>query len=245
VIRLLTVLTFVFVLRPVVAYAEVRALPILVEAYDGAELHAAYYPAPTLNAPAVLLLHQLYTNGASWTPTVAALRTAGYAVLVPDLRGHGLSRADINWPSARQDTLQWLDWMREQPFIDDTRIAIVGSSMGANLAVVGCAEDNVAYPESGCVTAVALSPGLNYYGYTPLDEALAEGLQSREVLFISSERDAYPARAVRQLPEEFEQISVIWLEGNAHGMDLFTANPTLIDDVILWLDGHLQDNDAD
>ncbi|MEL6272227.1 MAG: alpha/beta fold hydrolase [Chloroflexota bacterium] len=217
------------------AFQPTEAQPVTIEADDGLTLHADYYPPSSSGSPAVLLLHQLYTNRTSWDDFIPALQAEGYAVLAPDLRGYGQTRGNIGWREAQHDTLLWLDWLRAQEGVDSGRVAIVGSSMGANLAVIGCADDRVR--GGGCTTAVAISPGLNYFGYTPLSPALG-ALDGREVLFISSERDGYPARAVRELSAEFPTVTPLWVAGNAHGVDLFDSDETVIPAVVAWLNIH-------
>ena len=56
---------------------------------DGVELHVAEDGAP--GAPVVVLLHGFPELGFSWRHQIAPLADAGYRVLVPDLRGFGLS----------------------------------------------------------------------------------------------------------------------------------------------------------
>lgn len=208
---------------------------VQIESPDGQVLLADYYAPTSGGAPAVLLIHQLYTDGTSWSDFVPHLQANGYAVLVPDLRGYGRTGGAINWQVAQQDTVLWLNWLRDQPNIDGDKIATVGSSMGANLAVIGCA-DLKTQTGVGCLTSVAVSPGLNYFGYTPLAPALAGGMANCPTLFLSSQRDGYPARAVRELTGEYPIITPRWYAGNAHGMALLDADA--MDEVIAWLNMH-------
>lgn len=208
-----------------------------IEATDGLTLHADYYPAMARNAPAVVLLHQLYTNRTSWDDVIPAFRAAGYAVLVPDLRGFGETRGNIDWNDAQDDTQLWINWLREQRGIRADRVVLLGSSMGANLAIIGCANDNVANPEDGCPTVVAISPGRDYYGKTPLAPALEAGLAARPVLFVTSEGDNWPVLAVEELTPDFPQITVRWLDGNGHGIDLL--GETLVAEIIDWTNSQL------
>ncbi len=204
-----------------------------IDARDGQRLVADFYPASRAGAPAVVLLHQLYTNRGSWATFVARLQAKGYAVLSPDLRGYGQTGGEINWQLAQDDTLLWLNWLRQQPNINGGQIALMGSSMGANLAVIGCADDRATKPGLGCTAVVALSPGLNYFGYTPLEPALAEGGAGCYVLFVSSVRDGYPAQAVQELSAAFSQVRPLWVEGNAHGIDLL--DEAVSSEIMTWL----------
>jgi hypothetical protein len=43
-----------------------------------------------------------------------------------------------DWDLAVEDRQVWLDWLREQDGADNARIAIIGASIGSNLALMGC-----------------------------------------------------------------------------------------------------------
>lgn len=204
-------------------------------AEDGRTLVASFYAPPSDDAPAVLLLHQLYTNRDSWHTVIPHLHAAGYAVLAPDLRGYGETRGVINWRAAQTDTTAWLSWLREHPATRDDALMTMGSSMGANLAVIGCADDVAAHADSGCRATVAISAGRNYFGYTPLAPAL-ETLAERPVLMAAARNDGYAAIAAETLPESAPQVEVWWADGNAHGMDLL--DESAVRQIIGWLDAH-------
>ncbi len=218
----------------IAAFAFLQPIPtperVQVSAADGLTLYADYYEPLDSGATGVLLLHQLYTDRTSWTPLATELHAQGYAVLAPDLRGYGTTQGAIDWTEAQRDTRIWLDWLRAQPEVSGGRAAIVGSSMGANLAVIGCSDEG-----ASCATAVAISPGLNYFGYTPLEPALDAA--SQPYLFITSQRDAYPARAARELGAAYPAIEVVWLAGNGHGITLLDEATT--GEVVGWLNAHL------
>jgi dipeptidyl aminopeptidase/acylaminoacyl peptidase len=109
-------------------------------------LRATFFPSTNERdpAPAVVLLHGWgfpdTTPSATWTGYVTAFRTAGYASLVPTLRG---------WPPTggrddcgdRQvtDILKALDWLGARPDVDAQRIYLVGYSQGAQIALLTAA----------------------------------------------------------------------------------------------------------
>jgi 3-oxoadipate enol-lactonase len=80
-------------------------------------------------APAVVFLHGSTLDGESWAGQVEALEE-DYRVVVPDLRGHGESTMDgrFEFEAAVEDVLALLD------DIDAERIALVGLSLGGNIA---------------------------------------------------------------------------------------------------------------
>jgi dienelactone hydrolase len=205
-------------------------LTVTVEASDGLPLVGDYIVPPGSEyGPVVILIHQLYTNNSSWTPIIGPLWANGYRILAVDVRGAGRTRGAINWAQAQDDTLTWLDWLYGQPGVQLDAVHLVGSSMGANLALVGCAA------AAHCNGVVAISPGLHYYGvYT--EGAITSGIPA---LVVYAERDYYPARDVPLMEEklaelELNSMTTMAYPGNAHGVDLF-AEEELIPAIIGWL----------
>lgn len=201
---------------------------------DGLTLMGDYYPLP--DAPVVILLHQLYTDRRSWTPFVGMFLGSGYSVLAVDLRGFGETGGKIAWQKAVGDVQTWFNWLRQQPGVRGDAISVIGSSMGSNLALVGCAND----PQ--CMTVIAISPGLNYYGILTR-QVVTKNLSQRSALLVTSRRDVYSGGSVVKLRDAVGKDSGVVAqiyEGNAHGMELFTADgddlkPLIID----WLNDHL------
>lgn len=206
---------------------------IEVEATDGRMLVANYYVPPGLEfAPVALLLHELYTTGTSWGPLVGPLLANGYRVVAVDLRGHGRTRGAIDWYQAQEDTLTWLEWIYAQPGTQLNAVFTVGSSMGSNLALVGCAA------AEHCAGTVAIGPGLHYFGvYT--EQAILTG---KPALLIYAEGDYYPARDVPKmlaLAEEngLASLTALVYEGRRHGVQLFTEEDS-IQEIITWMNLH-------
>jgi pimeloyl-ACP methyl ester carboxylesterase len=213
------------------------AQAVTVMADDGLSLEGDYYPAlPDDNEPkpAVLLLHMIGSNRSSWSPLIPDLQQAGYHVLAVDLRGHGATGGDINWSAATTDVQTWLDWLHDQPQILSDSIAIAGASIGANLALIGCANDD------NCVTAIALSPGLVYYSLKPD----INQLNKRSALLIASQNDLYSADSVKQMVSTATgDVAARLYGGSTHGTHLFEvsdkAREGLITTIVGWLDEHI------
>ncbi len=163
---------------------------VAIPAADGLMLAGDFYPAVGELAPAVLVFDWELADQ-NWAGLIPQLRAAGYAVLVISMRGYGETRGAINWSKADGDTAAWLAWLRGQAGIDPARISLIGGSVGSNMALRGMAFD----PQ--VVTAVALSPGLNYGGATT-EDALA-GIGDRPVLMAVSHADSYSAHTVKVL----------------------------------------------
>ena len=90
----------------------------------------------------------------------ADLVAAGYAVLVVDMRGHGETGGAQDWTLAADDLGRVWDAFAALETVDESRTAVVGASIGANMALrLGA--------DRADVGAVALlSPGLDYRGVT-------------------------------------------------------------------------------
>lgn len=197
-----------------------------IKADDGKALYGSYYALSDSDGPAVLLLHQLYTNRSSWKPLVTPLLNAGFKVLAIDLRGYGQTRGKINWTEAQNDTVAWAAWLKLQPGVQS--IAIVGSSMGSNLALIGCLQVD------GCKGAVAISPSLDYFGVKTSD-AMQAGFPS---LIVYADQDRYPKQDVPQMLQlAGDHASTIVYKGRTHGMDLFKEHNDLASQIVSWLQG--------
>jgi pimeloyl-ACP methyl ester carboxylesterase len=201
---------------------------------DGLTLVANYF-APTdpgdSGAPAALLLHMLGSQKEAWGDLVPPLVEAGYAVLAVDLRGHGETGGSNDWPLAEDDTRHWLDWLREQDGIDPLRINLVGGSIGSNLALRGMANN------PAVVTAVALSPGLDYRGVTT-EDALST-IAERPVFLVAAQRDTYSADSVKTLVTLAQGDTRVRLYPHgAHGTGIFMLEDDLAPSIIDWLNAH-------
>jgi len=123
--------------------------------------------------------------------------------------------------------------------VRDDAIAIIGGSIGSNLALVGCAND----PD--CTTAIALSPGLDYFGVTT-ETSVTNGLSKRSVLLVAAQRDTYSANSVKQMVSSATgDVGARIFKGNRHGTSLLLgdtseATTTLI---LAWLDEHTPEAD--
>ena len=74
-------------------------------------------------------------------PRAKTFDEAGFNVLLPDLRGHGLSEGDyvgMGWLD-RKDVLQWIDWVLAQD--SEAEIVLHGVSMGAATTMMTAGED--------------------------------------------------------------------------------------------------------
>jgi pimeloyl-ACP methyl ester carboxylesterase len=104
------------------------------DSQDGLRLFSRVYPGPTAAAPAVLCLHGLMRTGRDFEDLAAHLAPR-CRVIVPDVRGRGLSARDPNFnnyqiPVYLGDVLQLLTGLGVQ------KVTIIGTSMGGLMAMV-------------------------------------------------------------------------------------------------------------
>lgn len=118
----------------------------------GSKTLTGYLTVATQSPPdsaGVLLVHQYQRNDEQWGDLPERLADRGYRVLAFNLRGHGDSDAydgnliDIlsDPVAAPADVDAALAHLRGPGDADDDRIAIVGTSIGANLAVAAAIND--------------------------------------------------------------------------------------------------------
>lgn len=138
------------------------------QTFDLADLRASFdmptgVPAPV---PAVLLLHGYGEDRTVWRDFTQQLLNRGWAVMALDLRGHGESKTKNQRPI--QPSPEWrtsshefpvdldpaLDWLKARPRIDTQKIVVIGSDVGANLALIASGR----FPEVR--TVVAIKPNL-------------------------------------------------------------------------------------
>lgn len=106
---------------------------------DGKTLFAWFVPVPGCTpAPAVVVMHGWGANASLMLPALAPLHAAGFAVLLLDARCHGRSddAAFTSLPRFAEDIEAGLDWLSQQPSVDNERLAVMGHSVGAGAALL-------------------------------------------------------------------------------------------------------------
>jgi pimeloyl-ACP methyl ester carboxylesterase len=209
---------------------------------DDVQIVADWVTSPT-TAGAVILLHAFPLARQSWAAFQRALALRGLASLAIDLRGHGES---VRGPDGRtldykkftdgehlssiEDVRGAFAWLRARG-IEPERIAVVGASIGANLALRFLAEEPMV------PAAALLSPGENYHGVTTLD--IAEEVLPHQSVWMaaSSVDDEESVRAMAALTPLFtlDRLAVEKLEGAGHGTKMLESKPALMDSLADWL----------
>ncbi len=208
-------------------------------AADGTSL-AATVARPTDGSclPAVLLVHQYLNDRTQWADEQAQFVAAGYIAVAIDLRGHGesdpaqgeLSSVLTDPDQAPTDVAAGVGWLAEQAEIDTDRMAVVGTSIGANLSVVALHQGLVA-------TAVAVSPRRD----PVLSLAGSPASLSLDNLFcLAAQNDGGGDQAsscTEMVGEATGQTRLEIIADSAlHGVAIFEQFPRTTAEVISWLD---------
>lgn len=160
---------------------------------DNVRIAADYYKVPFPRF-AVLMLHMMPSSKEAWRELAEALGKENIASLAIDLRGHGQSLQkgrerldfklfeDKEHQASKNDVEAALEWLKAETGFGLSSMAIVGASIGANLALQSFAR----HPE--ITKCAAISPGLNYRGIEP--KSLVNRYQkSQRVLYITARDD--------------------------------------------------------
>ena len=224
---------------------------------DGVEVSALFGTAEDDELPVVILLHDLGGNKADWldrTGTYVALLERGYAVLAIDMRGHGETPLPddrqvvelIDLELSYRDVEAALVWLPSQSKVDVSRIAVVGSGSGGNVAYVSSG----IFPEQ-IKTSVSLSPGL--WGAASLEPlVIGAGLESfgpRSMLFMVGDQDQIQAgdtilsyadfaRNLEALTAEPKELR-IFSDSAHHGFVLLDEIAEAQDLFFFWLEKNL------
>jgi len=182
---------------------------------DGVNIKATYYEGNTPHG--IILLHMVARTRADWEPFALELQAKGYKVIAIDLRGHGQS--NLNWQSfASRDFNNMIEDVRAaKDFLNAKSakvIAIIGASVGANIALNYAAED------SDIRTVVMLSPGIDFRG-VKTDRTIKEF--DRPILLVASSEDSYSAESSAKLHNlsASKDAKLEMYEDVGHGTEMF------------------------
>ena len=205
---------------------------------DGFTIHGTLYAGKLPKA--VLCLPMLGRTRSTYADLAGKLQEDGFWVLAIDLRGHGESLmqagtkhevADFkptDFLAMDRDLDAALKFLRKETKVSAGGTAIVGASIGANLALRYAA----AHP--GIKALVLLSPGYNFRGLATLD--VIKKLGGVTILFAAGTDDAYSADTVRELSKLTGVSKDVDLLANAgHGTTMFEKSAGFLDRVAKWL----------
>jgi pimeloyl-ACP methyl ester carboxylesterase len=200
---------------------------IALETSDGVKIAGTFYTPAAIEAPGIVLLHMLGRKRGDWDVFARQLQEAGYAVLAIDLRGHGESEGKRDWQAMTTDAASAVTYLRSRAEVNGDRIALIGASIGANIAL------NAAAGDPQIKGAVLLSPGLDYRGVTTEDAVKTLG--DRPLLIVASEEDSYAADSSKTLAAQAKAASLLMLSQQGHGTQMLGKDNGLEATILDWL----------
>jgi pimeloyl-ACP methyl ester carboxylesterase len=176
--------------------------------------------------PTVVLLHG-YPGNERNIDLAQAIRRAGMNVLYFDYRGSWGSGGEFSFANAQEDVATAVGWLRRPELatkyrIDPRRIALVGHSMGAWLALLGAAADT----SISCAGAIEIADMTRRAAAARRDTTSSEGL---------SEYTAWLTQPGAPLHGDATSM-IASLETNSDQWDLTNRAPELAGKAILLLD---------
>lgn len=221
---------------PPVVEARLPARDVTFTTTDGVTIGATLHPAPRVDAPAVILVHQIGSSRAEWAPLIARLEAQpAITTLAIDLRGHGSSTRGPSgnldwqtfdaaaWAATRLDVLAAVSFLQgPDSGVAPPSIAGVGASMGSSAVIAAAAE------QPRLTTMVTLSPGRAYHGFDAISPALH--FDNRAILAIAS-RDEADSTETAEAYGRITRIPTLIVEGDAHGVLIFGTAPETLDRV--------------
>lgn len=191
--------------------------------HDGLRLYSRVYCAAAADAPVVLCLHGLMRNGRDFEEL--AMRLAARArVIVPDVRGRGLSARDPNFnnyqiPVYLQDLLPLLAGLGA------ARVTVIGTSMGGLMAMV------LAVTQPGLVSRIVLNdvgPEIDPAGLERIRGYAGRAVPVRSwPEAVSQLRDTYGGAWPGLSDERWEKIARLSYRADAKGVPVPDADPLI------------------
>ena len=204
-------------------------------------LAADYYPPAedVAVAPIVILLHGEGEDRSAWEPLLPALHRAGFAVLAMDLRGHGeRAQAETRRRVRKRDPAVFAEmvhdpwgaynWVKDQPRVDRTRVALVGAGVGGSVALRYAVQDPTV-DVVVCLTPEERMRGLDARRDVPR-------LKGRKILMLATTAGGAAAERLCRLNTGAEK--KIYEGAAAQGAAMLKAVDEAAGDIVEFLDTH-------
>ena len=213
---------------------------------DDTNLVGYYYPAAVPNAPIIVLMHWARGDQTDWQKNglIDWLQNRGggggtqsparqsviyppmpkgisFAVFTFDFRGFGESKGKFTKKAGLIDAQSAYEFAKTLDGIDPTRMAGIGSSIGADGVVNGCVE--------GCLGALSLSPG-DYLSvsYAKDLQRLEDTNESRTIMCVASKEDRHSTDTCSGTAKEIYTnllYTTTIFDGDNHGDMFFYQEP--------------------
>lgn len=217
---------------------------------DYVGIAGTYYPVDQPHVPAVLLIHSVHRDRNVWADFATLLQHNGLAVLAIDLRGHGESDRKLtaegpvkidsrdltsrDYQDMLLDVEAAVNWLQAQPGIDGKHVALIGESVGANIAL------RYAAVNEDLAAVVLFSPGINYRGIRT-DDVMHQFGRTPFHIFVS-QNDAFAFESSKQLIEIHQELGtdtatneLTVCTGSLHGAEMLKSVRNLPQMTLAWL----------
>ena len=236
--------------------------------FDGTVLNTHYYPSRLgTTAPVVLMVHEKDSSGKVFEDPIPDLKGRGlaeylqsqnYAVLIPDLRGHGAnprrSLSPKDWALMVDDLqacYQFLLDRHNRGELNVAKLGILALGEGANLAAAWLALPGGAVASEGRVSdasALALiSPLADGEGFR-LNQVMAQLANRVPVLLMVGEKDQVssdPVHAAAPTVKRTGGNKVELKPSSLHGYKLLKLEPGVTSDLSKFFDGTVKYKSSD
>lgn len=229
--------------------AKIMSEDVVFTTSDNAKIYGTYYYnniEVTKKEPLVILIHQFMSDRGQWRRDfIDSLVAKKYKVITYDIRNHGESdkvAEDIGdiltaKGNAALDLAAVFNWAVKRTGIDSTRFAVVGTSIGASLAL---------YSKYflGSKTAVCISIGKksfsSLYSGSDLSER-PEIKKTNSVFFICGDKDGTYPDDSKDIYTNYinDPKELKFINSDKHGKDLIIQNPDINNFIIDWLSKNL------
>jgi dienelactone hydrolase len=197
---------------------------------DGTTVPGLYFAPPQPAAPAVLLLHMRDGRKENWTSLAQLLQQNGYAALAFDFRGHGQSRAVMNWYWTDQDVIAAYNFLANRPEVDSGRIALIGASIGTQEAITFAA----LHPDQ--VRGVAM---LSTFASNEIEWGVKT--YPGPILLVATKGDVAATQVTRQLARLVSEAEIFILEeSDRHGTQMLRSELEIEPILLDWLEQVVQ-----
>lgn len=220
--------------------------------YDPTQSHDenAEMPEVTKKYPLVLLLHGLNGSNDDWHGLPKHLVDNGYAVVAVDLRGHGESTSQESGRRKSWRIFKQKDWdqiprdvdrirryiakdeYEEFGHIDASKMAVIGSKLGANAALIAGDRDS----DDTIQAMVLISPGLNYKG---LETSFSIVHYKNPIFILTTHDDLYAVESSELLYRWALGAKAIQMYKHVgDGTDILRLEPNVNGVIVKWLARH-------
>jgi dienelactone hydrolase len=226
-------ITAAFLLLALVPDA-LAAQRVTIRTDDGVALAATWYEPASRPGPAVILVHMLNHSRREWDALAQRLASEGIGALAFDLRGHGESGpatpaagSQSEYAAMVLDVRAARRYLAQRADVQQTRVGIIGASIGANLAALAASAD------ATIASLALLSPSGDYRGLRI--DAAARKIK-RPMLLVAGDDDPYASRSARELQKDGGgPRELLILKQAGHGTAMLSRDPTLAGALVDWL----------